>query len=71
MNFGKSMLPWIMMAAIMLLMLSQGFTGNNMMFIMMIAGMMALIMFWMKNRKRSLKTSQGYLLSKNAESSNE
>ena len=34
MNFGKSKLLWIVMAAIMLLMLRQGFSDFNMMFVM-------------------------------------
>ena len=50
MNFGKSKLPWIIMAGIMVLMLTQGFGNNNTMFVMMLAIMVVLTMFWMKKK---------------------
>ncbi|MFC1804087.1 hypothetical protein ACFL0D_09025 [Thermoproteota archaeon] len=50
MNFGKPKLPWIIMAGIMVLMLTQGFSDNNTMFVMMLAVMVILMMFWMKRK---------------------
>jgi asparagine N-glycosylation enzyme membrane subunit Stt3 len=50
MHLGKSKLAWIVMAAFMLLMLSQGYRSNNMMLVMM--GAMAIIVmgYLMKGR---------------------
>ena len=51
MNFGKSKLLWIVMAAIMLLMLGQRFSDFNMMFVM-IAVMAIVVMGLLMNKTR-------------------
>ena len=51
MYFGKSKLLWIVMAAIMLLMLRQGFSDFNMMFVM-IAVMAIVVMGLLMNKTR-------------------
>jgi hypothetical protein len=48
MHFGKSKLPWIIMAGIMILMFTQGFNDINLMFVMMAVMVVILMMFWMK-----------------------
>jgi hypothetical protein len=37
MGFVKTKLPWIAMAGVMIIMLSQGFSDNNIMIVMMLA----------------------------------
>jgi hypothetical protein len=50
MGFVKSKLPWIAMAGVMIIMLSQGFSDNNIMIVMMLAIMILLMLFWVRNR---------------------
>jgi hypothetical protein len=50
MNFEKSILPWIIMVGIMILMFTQGFGDTSTMFVMMLAVMVVLMMFWMKKK---------------------
>ena len=50
MNFGKSKLLWIIMTGIMVLMFTQGFRDTSTMFVIMLAVMVVLMMFWMKKK---------------------
>jgi hypothetical protein len=49
MRLGKSKLPWIIMAVVMILMFSQGIKSNNMMIGMMIV-MAIIVMIYQMNK---------------------